>query len=109
MFGPKVRHFYSFTKFCNQSNSRVLISNMTILFSNSIAKYTNQAFLVPNLKVFILYQTLQLNKFEGVDFKYDNAFFNIPAPKYPNKVFLVPNFDIFIPTRKFAIIQIRGR
>ena len=40
-----------------------------------IEKYPTEAFLVPKLKFFILQQTLHLNKFESVDFKYDNGFF----------------------------------
>ena len=64
-FGPKFRHFYYFTKFRNQTNSRVLISKMTIGFlklwpkntqiRHFWSKYPNQAFLVPNLKIFILH------------------------------------------------------
>ena len=38
-------------------------------------KYANYGFLFRDLKIFILQQTLQLNKFEGADFKYDNGFF----------------------------------
>ena len=38
IFGPKFRYFCFSAKFCNQTNSRVLISNMTILFSNSSPK-----------------------------------------------------------------------
>ena len=40
-------------------------------------------------------QNLQLNKFEGVDFKYEFQP-KIPAQKYPNKAILVPNLQIFI-------------
>ena len=29
----------------------------------------------PKLRIFVLHQTLQLNKFEGVNGKYDNGFF----------------------------------
>ena len=49
---------------------------------------------------------LQLVKFEGADFKYDNSFFKILSQKYPNetffcqkypnKAFLVPNLNIFV-------------
>ena len=45
---------------------------MTILFPTSSL---NQAFLVPNLRIFVLHQTLHLDKLEGVEFKYDNGFF----------------------------------
>ena len=40
-------------------------------------------------------QTLQQDKLEDVDFKYENIFFQIPAQKYPNKAFLVPNLGFF--------------
>ena len=46
-------------------------------YNNNIFKLhhcANQAFLFPNLRIFILHQALQLNKFEGVNFKYDNSF-----------------------------------
>ena len=37
---------------------------------------------------------LQLEKFEGADFKYDNSIFKILAQKYPNKTFSVKNIQI---------------
>ena len=40
-------------------------------------------------------QNLQLNRFEGADFKYEFQP-KIPAQKYPNKAILVPNLQIFI-------------
>ena len=39
---------------------------------------------------------LQIDKFEGADFRYDNSFLKILAQKYQNKAFLVPNLAIFI-------------
>ena len=72
IFCPKFKNFYIYTKLCSKTNSRTLISNMTITFSNSSQKYAS---LVPNLRIFILHQTLQSDKFEGIDFKYDNGFF----------------------------------
>ena len=38
IFSPKFKHFCFFAKFRNQTNSKVLISNMTIFFSNSSIK-----------------------------------------------------------------------
>ena len=35
IFGPKFRHFCSFTKINNQTNSKVLLSNVTIVFEIS--------------------------------------------------------------------------
>ena len=51
---------------------------------------------------------MQLDQFEGADFKYDNSFFKILAQKYPNKTFLVPNLAIFVISRNFASRSIRG-
>ena len=58
-FGHKFRHFCSFTKFCSYTNSKMLISNITILFSNSRPK-------IPKSHIFgqKFRQNLQLNKFE---------------------------------------------
>ena len=80
---------------------------------------------------------MQLDKFEGADFKYDNIFFKfrhfcffakfairqiwgcwfqiwqqffeVPAQKYQYKAFLVPNLRIFIFALNFATRQIWGR
>ena len=38
---------------------------------------------------------LQLNNFEGADFKYDNNFFQILVQIYPNKAFPFPNLVFF--------------
>ena len=55
---------------------------MTIAFSNSsLNTYKLGVFLIPNLRIFILHQTLQLDKFEGVDFKYDHYFFEFQPSK----------------------------
>ena len=81
-------------------------------------KYPNKALLVPNSGIFALFlDTLQLDKFKGADFKYDNSFFLISSPKiskysifgqkYPNKALLVPNLSIFVSSQNFAITQIR--
>ena len=48
---------------------------MTILFLISTPKVRKSGIFGPKSKDFILHQTLQLDKFEGVDFKYDNGFF----------------------------------
>ena len=43
---------------------------------------------VPKFLDFYFDQTLKLNKFEDINFKYNNGFFRILARKYPNKSFL---------------------
>ena len=45
IFGPRFRDFYFYTKLCNKTISRELISNMTILFSKSSSK-------IPELRFF---------------------------------------------------------
>ena len=83
IFGPKFRHFF-FVKLCKQTNLRVLISNMTIVFLKILAqKYPIKVFLVKNtqkqhfwsqIQTFLfLHKFLQLDKFENVGFKYDNS------------------------------------
>ena len=48
---------------------------MTIAFLILVQKYPNEAFLVPNLDTFVFFlKILQVDKFEGVDFKYENSF-----------------------------------
>ena len=47
---------------------------------------------------------MQIGKFDGADFKYDNSL----APKYPNKTLLVANLGIFIISQHFEIRQIEG-
>ena len=92
IFGPKLKEFYFCTKLCNKANSRRLVSNMTIAFSNSSLNICRLGvFLVPNLRIFILHQTLQLDKFEGVDFKYDHYFFEFQ----PSKEFFVLNISSY--------------
>ena len=104
-FGPKFRHFHYFTIFCNSTNSRLLISNLTIVFWKFLPwKYPIKAFLVKNTQIkyfwcqisafLFLHQILQLDKFKGADFKYDKNFFKSLAKIYPNKAFLVKNVQI---------------
>ena len=107
---------------------------MTILFSNSSPKYPNKALWVQNLGIFIisgnfeirriqrcwfqmwryylriavLLKNLQLNKFEGADFKYDNSFFLILPPKYANIAFLVPNLGIFVFHKNWQLEKFEG-
>ena len=38
-------------------------------------KYPSKAFLFPNLGIFIILEILQLDKFEGPDFVYENNMF----------------------------------
>ena len=65
IFGPKFRHFCFFTKFCIYTNSKVLISHMTNVFSNYSQKYQRNAFLVPNLSIFIISQYFAIRQIQG--------------------------------------------
>ena len=85
-FGPKARDFDFFAKFFNLTNSKLLISNMTkVFFKILVQKYQNRVFLFKNTQIrpfWFQFQTfslfhdiLQLDKFEGADFKYGNIAF----------------------------------
>ena len=52
-------------------------------------------------------QLLQLGKFDGTDFQYDNTFLTFITPKYPIKEFRVPNLGIFVFLQNFTIRQTR--
>ena len=96
ILGPKLRHFCFFVNFRKQTKLRVLISNMTIVFLKFLPKNTQGRHFLSQIQAFSLFQDiLQLDKFEGADFKFDNIFFQIPAQKYPNHTFLVQNLDFF--------------
>ena len=61
--------------------------------------------------VLFLHQTLQQDKFEDADFKYDNSIFKFQkyySQKYQIKTFLVTNLGIFVSSRNFDIRQTRG-
>ena len=63
----------------------------------------------PKYKHFCFFhKILELDKFEGADFKYANSFFLILVKQYPNKIFLVPNLRIFVFSQNFQHRQIRG-
>ena len=90
------------------SKKAFLVSNFGIfIFSQSFAIRQIEGFLA-NLKfkdfyqTTILQQTLQEDKFEDADFKYDNNIYQLLARKYGNLTFLVPNLRIFIFCRKLC-------
>ena len=84
----EIRHFWfhfmllllSLLLFCSifgiWINSRVLISNMALAFSNFSLKILKRAFLV-QIPILFLHKTLHFDKFEGADFKYGNNFSNL--------------------------------
>ena len=88
IFGPKFKDFYFCTKLCNKTNSRIQISNMTKVFSSSTLKICKSGIFSPRFKDFILHQTLHLETFESVDFKYGNGFFKLMSKNTQIKQFL---------------------
>ena len=77
-------------KRCMLTNSRMLISNTTLVFRNSSPKYPIKGILVPNLRIFILDESFCLEKLEGADVKYHSkVVFRVPAQKHPNITNLV--------------------
>ena len=58
-------------------NSKVLISNMTVVFSNFVLILSKKSFLEINLKSFFVATTLKFQTFLGGDFKYDNSFLKL--------------------------------
>ena len=49
----------------NKGNSRVLISNMTMVFQNCGLKHPNKAFLIPNLRIIIFARNFAIRQFGG--------------------------------------------
>ena len=71
IFGPIFNNFYFFNKFCYNTSSRAMITKMTIVLENCSPKHISGS-RFKNFK--ILHETLQLDKFYGVDYKYGNSF-----------------------------------
>ena len=78
-----------------------------IFFLILAQKYTNKAFLVSNLGIFIISQNFAMRQVRKCWFQMWQNCFRITSQKYPNKAFLVPNSGIFVSSQKFAIRQIR--
>ena len=99
IFGPKFGIFVFFTKFVfaifvfspNFATRQIRGRRFQISQSyvqNPPQKYANQAFLVQNLRILILHQTLQSDKSESVDFKFGNFFFEFQSENTQLKQFL---------------------
>ena len=81
-FFLKLRHFCFFKKFCNLTNLTVLFQIWQRFFKILAQKYPNNPFLVPNLRLlFFFWKILQIDKFQGVDFKYDNSLWKFSLEK----------------------------
>ena len=78
IFRTKFRHFRFCFKFSKYTNLRVLISNITLIFSEILPqKYPDKAFLVANVAFLFFREILQLDKFESAHFKYRNIVFRL--------------------------------
>ena len=94
---PNLDIFVSIPKLCNYTNSRVLISNMTIVVSNSSPKITKQGFFGPKFCFFFFFEKFwSYTNSRVMISNMTIAFFKILAQKCPSNVFFVPNLDIFV-------------
>ena len=67
---PKFRHYYFFRKILQINKLEVADLKYDNNFLKILArKCPNKAFLVPSLGILILLRLLQIDKFEGADFK----------------------------------------
>ena len=108
-FLPKntqIRYFWS--QVCNQTNSRVLISNMTMLFSNSSPKIPKSRIFGPRFKDFQFCVKLGNKINSRTLIPNRTIFFHMPVEKYPNKAFLIPNLGIFLFSQNFATRKVPG-
>ena len=83
-FSSQICFFFVWTIFCISANSRMLISNITIVFQIYGPKYPKKAFLVPFfvvavIVVVVLVNFWYLDKLEGANFKYDISFFKFQS------------------------------
>ena len=62
-FWSQISEFLFFAQ--NKGNSRVLISNMTMVFQNCGLKHPNKAFLIPNLRILIFARNFAIRQFGG--------------------------------------------
>ena len=93
------------------SKRTILVSNFTIfIFARSLFKlttenYTNKAFLVPKLKLFVLHD-LPSHKIEDANFKYKN-FFKILIWQYREKKIFCPKFiDSYLCTESCVLTNL---
>ena len=84
------------TKLCNKTNSRTLISNMTIVFSNSTSKRSKLAIFGNQFKDFYFGLNFTIRQNRGCPFQIWQWFFQIPAQNYPNNAFFSPKCKYFL-------------
>ena len=98
--------FSSCWKFCNYSNLRELISNMTILFSTSSPKLPQSGIVSAKFKDFyfctkLCYKTNPRALTSNMTRVFQNC-----CPKQPNNESLAPNLRIFTFAQKIEIREI---
>ena len=67
---------------------------MKLFFFKFQSKHPNKAFMVPNLRIFIFATDFALDKFENIDFKYENNFSKL-LPKTSKQNIFDPKFKDF--------------
>ena len=103
VFGCRFRHYCFFREILQIVKCEVAHFKYGNSFFQSLAqKYPNNAFLVPNLLIFVFLFFLQnfaVRPSRGCWFQIGEQFYQILTQKYQNEVFLVLNLDIFTFTR----------
>ena len=94
-FFPKFKDFYFCTKLCNNTNSRMLIWNTAIIFSNSSPKICKLDIFGTKFKDFYFASNFSIRQIQGRWFQIWQWLFRILARKYSNKAFFVLNVSIF--------------
>ena len=97
--------FYFRTKLCNKTNSRMLIWNLTIIFSNSSPKIHKLGIFGPKFTDFYFARNLAIRQIWGRWFQIWEWLFRILAQKYPNEAFFVLNVSIFLVLHELRILK----
>ena len=82
---PKFKNFSFGTKLCNSTISRTLISNMTIVFSNSSSKIRKLDIFGAKFKDFYFALNFATRQIWGLLFQLWQCFLQILVGNYPNK------------------------
>ena len=115
----QIRHFWSqicfflfWTIFSISAKSRMLISNIIIVFQIYGPKYPNKAFLVTFFVVAIIALVVlldfwYLDKLEGADFKYDISFFKFQSKNTQKEPFWSKFKNFYFCTKLCILINSR--
>ena len=105
--GPTFKDFYFYTKLCNKTNSRTLISNMTKKFSNFSPKIPKSGIFSPKLKDFY-FCTKRCNKTNSrMQISNMTIVFSNSTPIIRKSDIFGPKFKDFYFALNVAIRQIR--